>query len=179
MVKLGHTRPLIDLRLRAQVLYFARGRCANCGKTIEKHRVALVVCRKVPREFGGRTEAGNLWAVCEECSTERLNSFRRMDADKLRKIKENRSVHVRLGETLKAFQSDSVPTAMLKFVADQGTWTTRVRELRYLGWKITTTRLGGGPAFYRLVKSKPWPADPTGDIRRYERERAERNRNDE
>jgi hypothetical protein len=179
MVKFSHNKPLIDLRLRAQVLYFARGRCANCGKTIEKHGIALVVCHKVSLRFGGQTEAGNLWAVCEECITGKLNSFRRIGADKLRKIKENRSVHLRLGETLKAFHGEPVAPAVLKFAADQDTWTTRLRELRYLGWKIKATRLGDGPAFYRLVKSKPWTSDPTGEIRRYERERAERNRNDE
>jgi hypothetical protein len=95
-------------------------------------------------------------------------------------MKETRSVHLRLGETLKTFQSEPVPTAVLKCVANQDDWKKRVRELRYLGWEIETfnrrvsdTRVS---SFYRLLKSRPWPADPTGDIRRYERERAERNR---
>jgi hypothetical protein len=65
-------------------------------------------------------------------------------------------------------------------IANQDDWKKRLRELRYLGWEIETfnrrvssTRVS---SFYRLVKSRPWPADPTGDIRRYERERAVRNK---
>ena len=95
-------------------------------------------------------------------------------------MKEIRSVHLRIGETLKAFQSELVPTAILKFVANQDDWKKRIRELRYLGWEVKTfnrrvsdTRVS---SFYRLVQSQPWPNDPTGDIRRYERERAKRNR---
>ena len=88
---------------------------------------------------------------------------------------------MRLCEALKKFQGEPVPTAMLKFVADQDAWTKRIRELRYLGWEIDTfnrkvSEKGCGSSFYRLVKSRPWPVDPTAAIRQYERNRAERNR---
>ena len=57
----------------------------------------------------------------------------------------------------------------------------RVRELRYLGWNIpapSRKKQAGGrvKSFYRVIESKPWPDDPTGFIRRHERERAERNK---
>ena len=68
----------------------------------------------------------------------------------------------------------------LEFVANQDDWKKRVRELRYLGWKIKSSRKkqAGGrvKSFYRLIESKPWPDNPTGFIRQYERERAERNK---
>ncbi len=153
--------------------------CGNCGKSINRNGIALVVILNVPLGFGGRTEPDNLWALCEECNA-RMNCFRRVDSGWIRRMKEIRSVHLRLGETLKAFQSELVPTAILKFVANQDDWKKRIRGLRYLGWKIETfnrrvsnTRVS---SFYRLVKAQPWPADPTGDIRRDERERAERNK---
>jgi hypothetical protein len=161
----------IDLRLRAQALYAARGCCGNCGKSIVKHGIALVVVHKVPTELGGLVEPGNLWALCEECNEGNMNCFRRVGADWIRKLKQNRSVHVRLGETLKAFQGEPVPTAILRFVADQSAWTRRLRELRYLGWKIEARRRAGGPSFYRVVRSKPWPTDPAAVIRQAERER--------
>jgi hypothetical protein len=92
----------------------------------------------------------------------------------------HKSVHVRLGETLKAFRSEPVDAATLEFVANQDDWKKRLRELRYLGWDITTfnRRISDVrvSSFYRLVKYNPWPADPTGAIRQYERNRAERNR---
>jgi hypothetical protein len=90
------------------------------------------------------------------------------------------SVHVRLGETLKSFKEKPVDAATLEFVANQADWKKRVRELRYLGWEIKTFNRRISEArvssFYQLVRSRPWPADPTGVIRQYERERAERNR---
>jgi hypothetical protein len=136
----------------------------------------------VPLEFGGLSEPENVWELCEECNAQGTNCFRRLGADWVTRIKKIRSVHLRLGETLKSFQSEPVPPALLKFVANQDDWKKRIRELRYLGWEIKSfnrrvseTRVS---SFYHLLKSRPWPADPTGDIRRYERERAERNRAD-
>jgi 5-methylcytosine-specific restriction endonuclease McrA len=170
----------INLRLRAQALHAARGRCGRCGRSIEKHGVALVVDHKIPREWGGETVSENLEAICEECNAGKKNYFKSVDAEWMRSVMGNKSVHVRLGETLKAFQPEAVDASTLEFVANQDDWKKRVRELRYLGWDIRTfnrrvskTRVS---SFYRLVKSRPWPDDPTRDIRRYERERAARNK---
>ena len=92
----------------------------------------------------------------------------------------HKSVHVRLGETLKAFKGEPVPMDTLEFVANQDDWKKRIRDLRYLGWKIESSKkkLPGGrvSSYYRLIQSKPWPGDPTAEVRRYERERSERNR---
>ena len=136
--------------------------------------MVLLVRYKPPVDFGPE----NLWAICEDCAAqgERLGGVTR---NRIRNIKRNRSVHVRLGETLKVFRGKLVPGAILKFVAQQDAWTKRIRELRYLGWEIVACWPAVGAtrvsSFYRLVKSQPWPSDPTGDIRRYERERARRN----
>jgi len=40
----------INQRLRAQALHTARGRCGRCGRSIERHRIVLVVDHKIPRE---------------------------------------------------------------------------------------------------------------------------------
>ena len=68
----------------------------------------------------------------------------------------------------------------LEFVANQDDWKKRVRDLRYLGWKIKSSRKkqAGGrvKSFYRLIESKPWPHDPSSFIQRYERDRAARNK---
>jgi 5-methylcytosine-specific restriction endonuclease McrA len=170
----------INLRLRAQALHAARGRCGRCGRSIEKHGIVLVVDHKIPREWGGKTVPENLEAICEDCNRGKKAYFESVDAEWMRGVMGHNSVHVRLGETLKAFKGEPVDAATLEFVANQDDWKKRVRELRYLGWeiesfnrRISETRVS---SFYRLVESRPWPADPTGDIRRYESERAERNR---
>jgi hypothetical protein len=88
------------------------------------------------------------------------------------------SVHVRLGELMKAIAPQPVPAYMMAFVANQHDWMKRARELRYLGWKISVHRERVGSrrdmAFYTLVSSQPWPKDPSAGIRRYERERGSR-----
>jgi hypothetical protein len=137
----------------------------------------------MPREWGGETVLQNLWAICEECNSDKKDYFKSVDVGWMRKIMAQESIHIRLGETLKTFQGEPMPAAALEAVANQDDWKKRVRELRYLGWEIETfsRRLsrGGRSSYYRLVKSQPWPGNPSGIIRQYERDRARRNRADE
>ena len=168
-------------RLRGKVLYKARGRCSNCGRSIEKHDVVLVVDYKIPREWGVLPEQDNLWAICEDCIKGKKNCFRSVDAAWMRRVMALKSVHMRLGETLKALKGQHVHAQMLDFVARQDDWKKRVRELRYIGWEIDVLNRNQSNdrllSCYRLTKYAPWPEDPTGMIRRYEQERAKRNRN--
>ena len=158
-------------------------RCRLCGRSVEKHGVVLVVDHRIPREWGGRTEPENLEAICEDCNSGKKAYFKSVDAEWMHGVMGQGSVHVRLGETLKALKGEPVDAATLKFVANQADWKKRVRELRYLGWEIETFNRRISEArvssFYRLVRSLPWPADPTGAIRQYERDRAERNRGED
>ena len=140
----------------------------------------LVPIRKVPRERGGETVPENADVVCEECNAGMEGYFKSLDPEWMGTVMGHKSIHIRLGETLKALEGEPVDAATLEFVANQDDWKKRVRELRYLGWEIETfnrriseTRVS---SFYRLVRSRPWPTDPTGVIRQYERDRAERNR---
>jgi hypothetical protein len=167
-------------RLRGEALYKARGSCSNCGRSIEEHDVVLVVVWKVPREFGGLIEHNSPWAICEECNVAKKEYFDSGGAAWIRDLMKLKSVHVRLGETLIAFKGEPVPDQIMDIVGHQDDWKKRVRELRYLGWEIDvfSPKLPNGrvSSFYKLVKSAPWPDDPTRVIRRYEQERAERNR---
>jgi 5-methylcytosine-specific restriction endonuclease McrA len=170
----------IGIKLRAQALHFARGRCANCGRTIEKHNIVLVVDHKIPREWGGLTEPDNLWAICEDCNAGKKNYFKSVDADWMREVMKNKDVRVRLGETLKAFKGEPVDAATLEFVANQDDWKKRIRDLRYLGWEVYASRKrmpnGRVRSFYRLVKAQPWPENPSAVVQKYERDRAAHNR---
>ena len=170
----------INIRLRAQALHLARGRCSNCGRTVEKHNIVLVVDHKVPREWGGLTEPDNLWAICEDCNAGKKNYFQSVDADWMRGVMKNKDVRVRLGDTLKAFKGEPVDAATLEFVANQDDWKKRIRDLRYLGWDVraSTKRMQNGRvrSFYRLVKAQPWPENPSAVIQKYERDRAARNK---
>lgn len=168
-------------KTRALVLHAAHGRCGMCGRTIEKHGVTLVVDHKIPREWGGKTEPENLWAICEECNQGKKNLFASVDSAAMRSAIRHDSVHVRIGELLKgAGVGELVPSHMIDIVANQDEWRKRLRELRYLGWEITASRtnLPGGrfQSAYRLDKFTEWPPDPTGWIRNYEQERAKRNK---
>lgn len=171
----------IDLKTRALVLHAAHGRCGMCGRTVEKHGITLVVDHKIPRQWGGKTEPDNLWAICEECNQGKKNLFASVDSAAMRSAIKHDSVHVRIGELLKgAGVGVSVPSHMIDIVANQDEWRKRLRELRYLGWEITASRahLPGGrfQSAYRLDKFTEWPSDPSGWIRKYEQERARRNK---
>ncbi len=175
------TTGAVSLADRAQVLQQAAGRCGMCGRTTTGHGIALVVDHRVPREWGGSNDISNLWAICEDCNAGKKNLFATMDAAQMKAVLAHSSVHVRLGEFLKIHLQKAVEPWLLHFVSGgQDDWKKRVRELRYLGWEITvrrrTTEHGRVIAAYELVSWTPWPVDPTDWIRRYEIERAERNR---
>jgi hypothetical protein len=150
-----------------------------CGASVEDG-ARLVIDHKVPREWGGKTQRENLWALCTDCNAGKKHHFSSQDADIMKKVMCHKSVHVRLGEFLKASRPHGVPAYAMEFVADQADWMKRTRELRYLGWAIETERrkLPSGKviAQYLLRRSRPWPPDPTAEIHRFERRRALRNR---
>jgi hypothetical protein len=61
-------------------------------------------------------------------------------------------------------------------VANQDDWKKRLRELRYLGWKIEPAR-GGRVAgrvqvMYKLDRWTDWPEEPTAEIRAIEKQRS-------
>ncbi|MGA8764049.1 MAG: HNH endonuclease signature motif containing protein, partial [Candidatus Sulfotelmatobacter sp.] len=123
------------------MLHAAHGRCGICGRTIEKHGISLVVDHKVPRDWGGRTELGNLRAICEECNHGKKNLFASIDSVAVRSAIQHDSVHVRIGELLKAVGvGQPVPSDLIDIVANQDDWRKRLRELRYLGWQIKALR---------------------------------------
>jgi hypothetical protein len=101
----------------------------------------------------------------------------------MKKVMAHESVHVRIGELLKAVGiGNRTPSALLDVVADQDDWQKRLRELRYpvIGWDIDTqlykSPSGKKMADYILRSYKPWPEDPSGTIRRFEQEREHRNK---
>jgi HNH endonuclease len=175
----------IGIKLRAEVIHSAHGRCQMCGRTVEQHGIVLVVDHKKPRNWGGTNDRSNLWAICEECNAGKKEFFSslRADAEVMKRALGHKSVHVRIGELLKAVGVGiRTPSPLIDVVADQDDWQKRLRELRYpvIGWEIDTQlykdRLGRKQCDYVLRKHKPWPEDPSGKIRRFEQERERRNR---
>jgi hypothetical protein len=109
----------VSQKLRAEVLNAAHGKCGLCGQTIEKHGITLVVDHKIPRDWGGGDERENLWAICEDCNQGKKNFFDSQDGDLMRRVMGYESVHMRLGELLKAFKGNPVSSRLLEFVAQQ------------------------------------------------------------
>jgi 5-methylcytosine-specific restriction endonuclease McrA len=169
----------ISGRLRAEALMKARGRCPMCGRTTTEDGIKLVVDHKIPREWGGNTEHDNLWAICRECNAGKKNHFASFDPEVMKRFMNEKSVHVRIGELLKAFHGEFIPSDLIEFVANQDDWKKRTRELRYLGWNVPNRKKKIGTrvrSFYAARTWKKWPPDPSGAIRRYEINRARRNR---
>lgn len=156
-----------------------------CGRTVEKHGIALVVDHKKPRDWGGTNERENLWAICEECNRGKKAHFSSLEAKPqvMKNVMAHKSVHVRIGELLKAVGvGKRTPSPLIEVVADQDDWQKRLRELRYpvIGWEIEKY-LYKGPSGrkhsdYILRSYRPWPENPTETIRRFEKERERRNK---
>ncbi len=93
------------------------------------------------------------------------------------------SVHARIAGLLKSKQGEWVDSDLIEFVANfqdyQTDWPKRLRELRYLGLKISTRRRREGKrerSYYRLENWVDLPENPSQAARAYEQERAKRNR---
>lgn len=124
----------VSQKRRAEIIHSARGRCQMCGRTIKAHAITLVVDHKKPRDWGGGNEVENLWAICEECNGGKKAFFSSLDAGAamMKAVMSHKSVHVRIGELLKAIGvGNPTPSSLLEVVADQDDWQKRLRELRY------------------------------------------------
>jgi HNH endonuclease len=175
----------VSQKLRAEVIHAAHGTCQMCGQTVQQHGITLVVDHKRPRDWGGTNDRENLWAICEDCNAGKKSYFSSLHADTamIKRIMDHESVHVRIGELLKAVGvGKPTSSALLEIVADQDDWQKRLRDLRYpvIGWQIDA-RLYKAPsgkklADYVLRSYEPWPDDPSGTISRFEKERQHRNK---
>jgi hypothetical protein len=155
----------ISERDRAAVL--RHGRCAMCGRTPLEDRVRLQVDHKIPKEWGGTDSLENLQPLCEECNRGKKNLFATYNehADAIRKAISHESVHVRIGELLKAMEGELVRSDVIDLVASppgdyQEDWQRRMRELRDLGWDYETRKSreeGRVRSYYRLTRWAPWP----------------------
>lgn len=175
----------IGQRLRAEVIRAAHGRCQMCGSTVQNHGVTLVVDHRKPRDWGGSNDRENLWAICEECNAGKKAFFSSLNVSPeiMKKAMAHKSVHVRIGELLKAVGvGKRTPSSLLEVVAEQDDWQKRLRELRYpvVGWDIETylykAPSGKKQADYILRSFKPWAENPTEVIRRFEKERERKNK---
>jgi 5-methylcytosine-specific restriction endonuclease McrA len=170
----------ISLRKRAAILAVAHGRCQMCGRTVERHGITLVVDHKIPRDWGGTDDEQNLWAICEDCNAGKKAHFASLDQSLMRRVMRHESVHVRIGELLKASRGTPVNADLIAIVANQEDWQKRTRELRYLEWQIDVNRStlpsGRVRSSYTLRRFTDWPPDPSAWIRKYESDRARRNR---
>ena len=134
----------------------------------------------MPKAWGGSDDLENLQALCEECNRGKKDFFASFTefADEIRQAIGLPSVHMRIGELLKAFGPKAVRSDVLELVASppgnyQEDWQKRLRELRVLGWEIETSRLredGRIRSYYRLGRAEPWPAGSVREeIRRREK----------
>lgn len=167
----------ITIKLRAEVLHRAHGRCQMCGKTVEGDGVRLQVDHKIPRTWGGATVAENLWALCQPCNGGKRDYFSSFNDETMQAIMAKNSVYERLAETLRLHAPNPAPSWLLEFVANfddfQEDWQKRLRELRYLGMIIPVTKsrnaAGKVTSAYRLDRDVELPPNHKFLIKEHER----------
>lgn len=164
----------ISKTLRSYVL--RNQRCEMCGRTPKDDGVRLHVDHKIPREWGGTSDAKNLQALCSECNEGKRDRFSSFDGygKAFARAAAFSSPHKRIGELLKDLAPKEVPAELIELVASaqqyQGDWSRRLRELRVLGWVLQPRRQtvdGRVLVFWSLKHWEPWPpGDPAAEVRR-------------
>jgi hypothetical protein len=165
----------LNNKLKFEIIARDGKKCQWCGASpAPGNGVELQVDHKIP---GGPDTADNLWTLCRDCNHGKKDQFKNYDLDPeaLSGVIGHASVHVRIGELLKR-AGKPVPASLIAMVANQDDWKKRLRELRYLGWKIEPAR-GGRVAgrvqvMYKLDRWTDWPEEPTAEIRAIEKQRS-------
>lgn len=164
--------------LAARIRHDARGKCQMCGKTIKEDGIKLHVDHKIPRRWGGQTIEENLWAICSGCNEGKKHYFATFDDEVMLRILAVQDPHERILRTLHLFYQQFVKSDLLQFVANhddyQEDWQKRLRELRYLDYKIENRRVKDGKrsvSEYSLVNWFEPPANLSQVIRQIERQR--------
>lgn len=161
----------IDKTTRARILHLSGGRCQMCGRTVAEDHVRLHIDHRIPREWGGLTVEWNLWALCSECNEGKRNFFASITDERVRQAITHHSIHMRIGELLKAFGVGvPVPKMYLQLVAHtHEDWEKRMRELRELGWRYSfrKARDQGNRVRVEFILEhwEPWPYDIQAAIR--------------
>ena len=178
--RLKYPRLKSDISKTDRAYVLRNQRCEQCGRTPGEHGVVLHVDHKIPLEWGGTNDRDNLQALCSDCNEGKKNYYATYDkyAEQIMQAINYDEPHRRIGELLKAFGGAPVRGDLLERVASakqyQEDWQKRLRELRTLGWKITSSKnkeKGRIVAYYELEHAEPWPDGKiASEIRRLERE---------
>lgn len=157
----------ISARLRAEVLARDSFRCQMCGASPADKGAKLVIDHRVPRSWGGKTEADNLWAVCVACNSGKKAFFATASShDQLMKdAVAFDDVWNRLGTLLKGFGVGvEVPEYLLSIAASAGSyhddWQRRLRDLRDSGWDYSVRKRkenGRFRSYYVLERVGTYP----------------------
>jgi hypothetical protein len=163
----------VDKTTRARILFRDNSQCKMCGRTVAEDKVKMHIDHRVPREWGGKTEDDNLWALCTECNEGKKNFFQTITDRGVQQALLHGSIHKRIGELLKYHQGQPVHTSIIKIVAyTHNDWEKRLRELRELGWIINyqnKREKGRVQTYYTMKHWEPWPENPAAAIREAEK----------
>lgn len=173
----------ISSKVRAEIYKKAGGRCQMCGMNIAEDCIKLAVDHKIPQAWGGTNDTDNLWAICSVCNEGKKNYFATFDENTMKTVLAPETVHERILALLHLKQNEWVEGDFLEFVANfkdfQEDWQKRLRDLRYLGLHIESSRRRSGRRVIGIYRLTNWiddlPPDLSAAARDYERRRAERN----
>jgi hypothetical protein len=166
----------VPVAYQREAIRRANGRCQMCGCTVAPDGAELTVDFMARGSLGSTDVPRCVWAICDECDAgmKACSPTLGAEAELIGRLNCYKSVHVRIGELLKAFGiEERVPSSLIEAVAGQHNWRQRLRELRYpvIGWKIKPFRFrtpsGRASSGYALISYEPWPPDPTGAVREF------------
>ncbi|QDT46198.1 HNH endonuclease [Symmachiella dynata] len=119
----------ISAKVRYRILKRDNSLCRRCGKTVDDG-VKLVVDHIIPVEWGGQTEEGNLWTLCEECNLGKKDHESDVDAAAMKKIMALSAAKDRLREYFRHKPNETITREEVQIVSGISEYARRIRELR-------------------------------------------------
>jgi len=153
-------RSSVSKKLRFKILHRDHSKCRRCGRTPDDD-VKLVIDHIIPVEWGGATEEGNLWTLCEECNLGKKAWQSDADAAAMEAVLAESSGKKRILAYLRFKVGQVVTREELQIVSGISEYARRIRYLREEGWDIVSHYEDSSikPGDYMLRSNKG--GDPT------------------
>lgn len=122
-------RVAINNKLRYQILHRDLSTCQRCGRT-PQDGIKLEVDHKIPVEWGGKTEADNLWTLCNECNGGKKHFFADLDGDIMKEVMKEASGWRRLMKIFELMPNTVIEPTKLQVISEIRDWTRTIRSIR-------------------------------------------------
>jgi len=119
----------VSAKLRYSILKRDNSLCRRCGRTVDDG-VKLVVDHILPVDWGGETDEGNLWTLCEECNLGKKAHESDVNAAAMKSILSMPAARDRIRAYFQMKPNESITREEIQIISGISEYARRIRELR-------------------------------------------------